>query len=74
MDWMKQYAAALDVRDARDRVHERYINSCRHPFSLTTFAVGDLVEVEQLIRNDKTLNLPIVSPRSKVEQHCHQST
>lgn len=27
-DWLEQYSAALDVRDAREKAHKPYIDAC----------------------------------------------
>ena len=32
-DWLDQYSAALDERDAREQAHKQYIDACMNPIS-----------------------------------------
>jgi len=37
MDWLQQYSAALEVRDAREQAHRSYIDACKCTWCVLLF-------------------------------------
>lgn len=62
-DWLSQYSAALDQRDAREQVHKPYIDACKLPSHISTDRRGALIlkNIDTKLA-DRTASQPLVPP------------